>query len=68
MYSCEIVTNWRPFFWNLDRKKIESSMAWGRFGISISELCKNNCMTNSTKNALGPTNFKNALFGKMGPD
>ena len=54
------------FFWILSRKKTEWSLAWGGFEISISELCKNNCMTNSTKKCL--TNFKNAFFWKMGPD
>ena len=58
---------WRPFcFWILSRKKTEWSLAWGRFEISISELCKNNCMTNSTKKCLN--NFENALFWKIGLD
>ena len=53
MYSCDIFTHFGGYFvFEFCVGKTESSLAWGRFGISISELCKNNCMTNYTKNAL----------------
>ena len=50
-------------FWILRRKKAERSLAWGRFGISVSKLCKNNCMANSTKKCLNKSEMS-----KMGPD
>ena len=55
---------WRPFcFWILGRKNTKYSLAWGRFGISVPELCKNNCMPNSTKKCLTKSEIS-----KIGPD
>ena len=55
---------WRPFrFLILSRKKTKWSLAWGRFGISVLKLCKNNCMPNSTKKCVNKSEIS-----KMGPD